>query len=383
MLGMPDQNEMLMNALRGVIDPELGGNIVDLGMVRTAEIDENGNAEVSVALTIAGCPLRAQLKRDISTVAKSVSGVISVHVTMGEMTSEEKRELMLRARKHSQNDIALASIPPSTPVLAIASGKGGVGKSSVTANLAAAIAQQGYNVGVLDADISGFSIPHLLGVESKIVAQNGKMIPATRMFGTHDVRVISMGLIDGSSEDEAVMLRGFMLRRALQHFLEDVHWNSPDYLLIDMPPGTSDIQMGLSQMLPRANLLVVTTPGTAAQNVAARAIDMAKRSHLRVAGVVENMSVFRCNHGDAYELFGSGGGEVLAGQSGVPLLAQLPLDMALTHASDKREPVVALAPESASAIAFCELAQSVTTTVAPRTDMSACSTQIMNALDAL
>jgi ATP-binding protein involved in chromosome partitioning len=225
-------------------------------------------------------------------------------------------------------------IPDTARVVAIASGKGGVGKSSVTASLGLALAARGLTVGVLDADIGGFSIPRLLGMTERIDADKDeatgrvRISPLEKPVGDAGgrLKVVSMGFIEGAEEDQAIMLRGLMLNRAVQHFLEDVRWGALDYLLIDMPPGTSDIQMGLARMLPRTEMLIVTTPAIGAQKVAARAADMARKGHLRVAGVIENMSSFTCDHGQVYDLFGSGGGQRLAEDVGVPLLASIPLD---------------------------------------------------------
>ena len=207
-------------------------------------------------------------------------------------------------------------IPPTTRVLAVASGKGGVGKSSISVNLAVALARRGLVVGLLDADIWGHSVPRLLGLDGVVHAEKGKMIPLERPVGAGLLKVISMGFLSG--EDEAIMWRGLMLNRAVQHFLEDVRWGGIDYLVIDLPPGTGDVQMGLARMIPRTEVLVVTTPNKAAQAVAGRAADMARKGHIRVAGVIENMSAFTCGHGETYEIFGSGGGRRLAEQIGVP-----------------------------------------------------------------
>lgn len=379
---MPGTNETaLLDALRGVVDPELGGDIVELGMLKSVEIDDDGRVDVAVALTIAGCPLRAQLRNDIRDRLRVLPGVTHVHVHMSEMDAGQKRTLMARVRKNNQSDVALDTLPRTTHILAISSGKGGVGKSSIAANLSVAIAQEGYNVGVLDADIAGFSIPQLLGCEARLQAASNRIIPVVRSVGKHELRVVSMGMIEGSNDNEAVMLRGLMLGRALQHFLEDVDWNAPDYLVIDMPPGTSDIHMTLARLLPRANLLIVTTPGAAAQHVASRAIDMARRSHLRVAGVVENMSAFYCEHGETYELFGSGGGEELSRISGTPLLAQLPIDGAVAAAATRRTPIVEFEPNARSAQAIIELARRIIKDFPTTTDLSSCSSQVLHALD--
>src|SRR5579862_1814736 len=299
-------------ALLGVIDPELGDNIVDLGMVRDVTLDPDGFATVMVALTVAGCPLQKQLRTDIDGKVGAVPGVSAVEVRMGEMDAAEKAALMARARAKAQDRGIITDIPTTTRILAVASGKGGVGKSSVTANLGVSLALRGLTVGVLDADIWGFSLPRMLGLEGQVAGEDRKMVPIEQPIGTGLLKVLSMGLIGGAAEDQAIMWRGLILNRALQHFLEDVRWGDLDYLLIDMPPGTGDVQMGLARMLPRADMLLVTTPALAAQKVAARAADMARRGHLRIAGIIENMTAFVCDHGDSYALFGSGGGERLA-----------------------------------------------------------------------
>ncbi len=360
---MAIERESVMNSLRSVLDPELNVDIVSLGMVTDVRVDEKPNDNygcrigVDVALTTIGCPMRAQLKRAITAALQQRYASAEVEITMGVMDDAARRELMNRARRIRQHDITQDVLPQRTSIIAISSGKGGVGKSTVTANLAAALCASGNRVGVLDADIAGFTLPHLLGIDTRLTVDNGKIAPAIVDTPEGTLEVVSMGLIDGSSPTEAIMLRGLMLSRALQHFLEDVRWGDLDYLLIDMPPGTGDVHMGLARMAPRTQLLVVTTPHVGAQQVAARAIDMASRSALGVMGVVENMSQFVCDHGTHYELFGSGGGNTLAEMAHVPLLAQLPLDPALTKASDERVPVVWYEPDSLSAQAFRALAR--------------------------
>ncbi|HUP70563.1 MAG TPA: Mrp/NBP35 family ATP-binding protein [Acidimicrobiales bacterium] len=376
-------SEEAVNAvLSGVIDPELGDNIVDLGMVRRIEMSGR-EVDVTVALTTAGCPLRGQLMRDVKARVGSLPGVEEVRVHFGEMTQEQKSQVMARARWKAREGAPETEIPARTRIAAVASGKGGVGKSSVTANLAAKLAQRGLTVGILDADIGGFSIPRMLGLSTQLGAEGKKIIPLERTVGEGRLKVVSMGSIEGTAEDQAVMLRGFMLNRAVQHFLEDVRWGDMDYLLIDMPPGTSDVQMGLARMLPRAEVLIVTTPALAAQQVAARAADMARKGYLRVAGVIENMSGFVCDHGTSYALFGSGGGQRLADQIGVPLLGSIPLDPTMAAGADVGEPAAiglggAGGPVGA---AFAELAARIVAEALPPLEMSSCTARLLDAVE--
>jgi ATP-binding protein involved in chromosome partitioning len=268
-------------------------------------------------------------------------------------------------------------------VLAISSGKGGVGKSSVTVNLAAGLASRGLTVGLLDADIAGFSVPRMLGMEGRLKAtrvesaEEPRIEPMVKTVGTGLIKVVSMGFL--SPEDEAIMWRGLMLNRGVQHFLEDVSWGDLDYLLVDMPPGTGDIQMGLARMLPRAEMLIVTTPALAAQKVAVRAADMARRGYLRVAGVVENMSGFTCDHGERYELFGSGGGERLAHEIGAPLLGRIPIQPDVSIGSDRGEPAALGGGEAARS--FAALVEAVLE-VAPIVEMRDCTARIFEAVGA-
>ncbi|MCB0970874.1 MAG: Mrp/NBP35 family ATP-binding protein, partial [Acidimicrobiales bacterium] len=327
-----------------MIDPELGSDVVDLGMVRDVAIDAAGEVVVTIALTTSGCPLRAQLQRDVRTRVGSVPGVAAVRLEWTEMTQDERSTAMERARFNiSQRDEETA-IGPLTKVVLVASGKGGVGKSSVTANLAAALADRGLTVGVLDADVWGFSIPRMLGVDGRLAGRrDGErkvMVPLERRIGAGVVRVVSMGFLV-EDEESALMWRGLMLNRGVQHFLQDVAWGDDlDYLLVDMPPGTGDVQMGVAKAVPRAEVVVVTTPALAAQKVATRAVSMARKSFLRVAGVIENMSAFTCDHGESYALFGAGGGERLAAEAGVPLLGQVPLEPRVSAGGDAGEPEV-------------------------------------------
>jgi ATP-binding protein involved in chromosome partitioning len=376
--------EAVRGALLGVIDPELGDNVVDLGMVRGTTI-AGGHVEVEIALTTAGCPLRAQLMKDIKLRVGSVPGVDDVKVRMGEMTPDEKKGLMARARWKIRDNAPETDIPPTARVVAIASGKGGVGKSSITANLAATLAARGLTVGVLDADIGGYSIPRMLGVENEKLAASAdkKILPIEKKVGTGLLKVVSMGAMQGAEEDEAIMWRGFMLNRAVQHFLEDVRWGGGDldYLLIDMPPGTSDVQMGLARMLPRTEMLIVTTPALAAQKVAARAADMARKGYLRVAGVIENMSAFTCEHGSSYPLFGEGGGARLAEQIGAPLLGSIPIDPAVALGGDEGAPA-ALAADGPVAEAFAALAECIVTDAIPLVEMKDCTARLLDQVEA-
>jgi ATP-binding protein involved in chromosome partitioning len=372
-------------ALLGVIDPELGDNVVDLGMVRDVTVGADGQVEVKLALTTAGCPLRAQLTKDVELRVGSVPGVEGVKVTMGEMTVDERKALMARARWKVRDNAPETDIPPTTRVVAIASGKGGVGKSSITANLAATLAARGLVVGVLDADIGGYSIPRMLGVDGVNLeaGDDKKILPIERAIGAGRIKVVSMGAMRGAEEDEAIMWRGFMLNRAVQHFLEDVRWGDGplDYLLIDMPPGTSDVQMGLARMLPRTEMLIVTTPALAAQKVAARAADMARKGYLRVAGVIENMSAFTCEHGESYPLFGAGGGVRLAEQIGAPLLGSIPIDPAVAVGGDEGRPA-ALAGPGPVADAFAALAERIVTEAIPVVEMTTCTARLLDSVEA-
>lgn len=372
------ENEAVYRALLGVIDPELGDNVVDLGMVRAVEVD-GSTVDVTIALTTAGCPLRAQLMKDVELRVGSIPGVDDVRVHFGEMTEEQKKTLMAHARWKARENPPDTEIPATTRIVAVASGKGGVGKSSITSNLAVRLASTGLTIGVLDADIGGFSIPRMLGLGSHVQAEAKKIVPLEKRVGEGRLQVVSMGSIRGAAEDEAVMLRGFMLNRAVQHFLEDVRWGDLDYLFIDMPPGTSDVQMGLARMLPRAEVVIVTTPALAAQKVATRAADMARKGYLRVAGVIENMTAFVCDHGQSYELFGSGGGQRLAAQIGVPLLGQIPLDGSVAAGGDTGQPA-ALAGDTPSASAFAQLAERIVAEL-PVIEMSSCTARLLEQVE--
>ena len=371
--GRPTEDDVRA-ALRAVVDPELGDNVVDLGMVRTIDVGPDGGVAVAVALTVAACPLRGQIEGDVRSRLTRLPGVTSVDVSIAEMDPETKATVMDRARWKARERAPETAVAPNTRILAIASGKGGVGKSSVTVNLAVALARRGLRVGVLDADIWGFSVPRLLGMDGDIEARQGKMVPLERPVGPGLIRVLSMGFLAG--EDKAIMWRGLVLNRAVQQFLEDAHWGELDYLLIDLPPGTGDVQMGLARLLPRTEMLVVTTPPVAAQMVAARAADMARRGHLRVAGVIENMGDFTCEHGTTYAMFGRGGGARLAAELGVPLVGTVPLHPELAEAGDAGRPVAL--GEGELADAFASLARRIAEEVAPVLEVSGCSARMLD-----
>ena len=373
----PPTPDDVTTLLRAVIDPELGDNIVDLGMAGAVTVSANGEVRIGIKLTIKGCPLRAQIKKDVESRVATHPGVTSVSIDWGEMTADERTAVMTRARWNAREQAGDTQVAASTRVLAIASGKGGVGKSSVTVNLAAALAKTGLVVGVLDADIWGFSIPRMLGMSDRLEAKRvdgsdkPRIIPNERRVGAGMLKVVSTGMLV-EDESTALMWRGLMLTKAVEQFLNDVHWGDLDYLLIDMPPGTGDVQMGLARMLPRTDLIIVTTPATSAQKVAIRAADMARRSFLRVAGVIENMSAFTCEHGTTYPLFGDGGGRALADEIGVELLGQVPIENAVAQGSDEGEPV-AIAGDGDAARAFNAIARTILDTAVPVGEMGGCS----------
>lgn len=367
--------------LRGVIDPELNVDIVELGMVDRIDVSPTGYVEVVVNLTIAGCPLKAQIRDDALAHLRSLPGVTEAHVSFGELTQAQRSQIMQRARLRASENAPDTEINASTRVLAIASGKGGVGKSSVTVNLAAALAAKGFTVGVLDADIWGFSVPRMTGVDGRLGGSDGKIDPAIRTVGKGTMKIVSMGLVV-DDEDTAIMWRGLMLAKAVEEFLTKVRWGEMDYLLIDMPPGTGDVQMALGRLLPQASLLIVTTPALAAQKVAIRVADMARRSYLRVAGVIENMSYFEDPAGERHTIFGTGGGQRLAEDVGAPLLAALPIAPAVSHGGDIGAPVSVSDPNSVVGQAFATLAARIVEDIAPPVDMGGCSARMLAAIEA-
>ena len=367
--------ESIETRLRAVLDPELGASIVDLGMVGAIRVDPRGHATVEVRLTMVGCPMRVQIERDVREAAASVEGVATVEVVLGVLDAPAKAALMRTARRLSQERAPETSIPVQTPVLMIASGKGGVGKSSVTANLAVALASTGRTVGVLDADIWGFSLSRLLGVEGDIETRAAKMIPLERTVGSGRIKLLSMGLL--ANEDQALMWRGLIVQKAVAQLIEDADWSGVDYLLIDTPPGTGDIAMTLARLLPQMGQVLVTTPSMSAQRVAARAGDFARRSNIRVLGVIENMSGFDCSCGTRHEPFGAGGGTALSDALGVPLLARIELNPALAHGSDVGEPAVV--HEGLDGV-FNQLASRIVDDIAPPPGSTNCSARMIDAM---
>jgi ATP-binding protein involved in chromosome partitioning len=371
-LPVPATEADVLEALRPVQDPELHRSIVELGMVKGIAID-GPTVAVRVALTIAGCPLRAEITNRVTEAAVALDGLERVDIDFTVMTDEERaavRELIhgdpgatagsQAAHGHAEGRaIRFADPECPTRVLLVASGKGGVGKSSVTTNLAVSLAQRGKSVAVVDADVWGFSIPRMLGVEHPPAVIDGMLVPPE----THGVRCISMGFF--AEEDTPVIWRGPMLHKALEQFLTDVFWDDPDFLIVDLPPGTGDISISLASFLPRAEVYIVTTPQPAAQRVAQRAGFMAQKVNLTVKGVIENMSWFTGDDGQRYEIFGSGGGEELAERLEAPLLGQVPLLAELREGADGGRPIVVTDPDGEAAAAFAAIAQTIDVSLAP------------------
>jgi len=343
---MEPSREAILKALEQVIDPELKRNVVELDMVRGVRVD-GGDVTVGIALTVAGCPLRSSFEQQVAQALAPVDGVQRVSLEFGVMTPDERSALTARLRGTVTERTKGIQLDRSKRVIAVASGKGGVGKSTLSANLAAAFDGLGQRTGILDADVYGHSIPHLLGIRQKPVAVDRMIVPPVR----GDLKLMSIGFfLDGN---EPVMWRGPMLHRALEQFLTDVHWGELDTLVVDMPPGTGDVSISLGQLLPRAEAVIVTTPQPLAQEVAARAALMARKTNMRLLGVIENMS------GDA---FGSGGGQTLAEELEVPLLGTVPLDARLREAGDEGVPIVERDPESEPARAIAALADAIVAT---------------------
>ena len=371
--------DQLIDALRPVQDPELHRSIVDLGMVRDVVIDKKGTVGLTVVLTIAGCPLRNEIQTRVNTALRALDGVSDVNLNFGVMNDDERAAVrqMLNgnpgatagsapAQGHAEGrTISFAQPGSKTRPILISSGKGGVGKSSVTTNIAVAMAALGYKVGIVDADIYGYSIPRMLGTDRDPVVIDNMLLPP-EAWG---VRCISIGYF--VPEGQAVVWRGPMLHKALEQFLTDVYWDEPDFLFIDMPPGTGDIALSLSQYLPRAEVLVVTTPQEAAQKVARLSAAMAVKVNLPVRGIIENMSWFTGDDGKRYELFGKGGGQILADELNGPLLAQIPLLNALREGGDDGHPIAAVAPDSEVGKAFFAIAKYIAEDMKPKKIFSA------------
>src|SRR5690606_7226261 len=349
---MPEvTHDALIAALSTVDDPEIRKPITELGMVDTVTIDDSGRVALTILLTVAACPLKDTLTKDSTAALLKVPGVTAVDVTLGVMTDEQRSGLRQQLRGGApEKEIPFSKAGSLTRVYAVASGKGGVGKSSVTANLAAAMAESGLRVGIVDADIYGFSIPRMLGVEHRPTQVDDMIMPPV----AHGVKVISIGMFVPGNQP--VVWRGPMLHRALQQFLGDVFWGDLDVLLLDLPPGTGDVAISIAQLIPSAEILVVTTPQQAAAEVAERAGSIALQTHQRIVGVVENMSWLELPDGSRQELFGSGGGRQVAESltrsigAEVPLLGQIPLDVRLREGSDTGSPVVVGAATSPAAV---------------------------------
>jgi ATP-binding protein involved in chromosome partitioning len=347
---MSIDRDQVMKALEAVIDPELRRSIVELGMVRSIEASDNGVVDVTVSLTTAGCPIRGHFQTSVAQAVSAVQGVNHVNVYFDVLSDPEKAALQQKLGRGTLPDGTLAQV---SNVICVGSGKGGVGKSTLTANLAAALTIEGKRVGVLDADVWGYSIPRMygLGATRPAVSPERKIVP----LQSHGVKVMSIGFF--LEEDAAVVWRGPMLHKALSQFLQDVDWGALDYLLIDLPPGTGDVSMTLAQLLPQAQFAIVTTPQPTAQKVARRSAEMAHKVSLEICGVIENMSGFTAPTGERYAIFGEGGGEDLADELDVPLLGKVPLTMPLREHADNGVPLVIEDPDDPASQAIRQAAR--------------------------
>jgi ATP-binding protein involved in chromosome partitioning len=345
--------EQITEALKAVIDPELRKDIVELEMVRAIEIKDAGVVDVTVSLTTPGCPIKNHFQTAVVKSVSALDGVARVNVGFDVLSDQEKQGLQRKlGRPNGLPEGALAQV---NNVICVGSGKGGVGKSSLTVNLASALVADGKKVGVLDADVWGYSIPRMLGLGGQRPKVSGerKILP----LSAHGIKVMSIGFF--IAEDEAVVWRGPMLHKALTQFLEDVAWGELDFLLIDLPPGTGDVSMTLAQLLPQAKFVLVTTPQAAAQKVARRAAEMAHKVNLEIAGVIENMSGFTTPAGERFQIFGEGGGQLLADELDVPLLGKVPLTMPLRETSDAGLPLVETSPDDPAAQAVRQAARGI------------------------
>src|SRR5256886_885690 len=352
-MGAMTKDEIL-KALESVIDPELRRSIVELDMVRSVEIRDAGVVDVTVSLTTPGCPIRNHFQTGVTNAVRGVDGVTQVNVSFDVLTDQQKSALQHKLGRGG--GLPTGALAQVANIVCVGSGKGGVGKSTMTVNLAAALASEGKKVGVLDADVWGYSVPRMLGLgnDRPAVSAQRKIVP----LEAHGIKVMSIGFFMGS-EDAAVVWRGPMLHKALTQFLEDVEWGELDFLLIDLPPGTGDVAMTLSQLLPQAQFLLVTTPQPTAQKVARRAAEMAHKVNLDIAGVVENMSGFTTPSGERFQLFGEGGGQELADELDVPLLAKVPLTMPLREQADAGTPLVFADPNDPAAQAVHQAARGI------------------------
>jgi ATP-binding protein involved in chromosome partitioning len=348
---MPTKDQ-ITEKLRAVIDPELRRSIVELGMVRSIEVKDSGRVEVVVSLTTAGCPIRSHFEQAVAQQVKQLDGVTEVAVGFDVLSDEEKGSLQQTLGRGKLPQGALAQVKN---VICVASGKGGVGKSTMTANLAASLCAEGHSAGALDCDVYGYSIPRMLGVNSKPeVNGERKILPLEAAGG---VKVMSIGFF--VEENAAVVWRGPMLHKAIQQFLEDVAWGELEYLLLDLPPGTGDVSMTLAQLLPQAKFVMVTTPQPAAQTVAKRGADMAAKFDLELLGVIENMSGFTTPDGERFTIFGEGGGQLLADELDIPLLGKVPLSEPLREHADAGTPLVTAEPDSPASQAIRQAARGI------------------------
>ena len=348
---MPTEAE-IRKALEVVIDPELRRSIVELDMVRSVDAHANGVVDVTVSLTTPGCPIKGHFQTAVADAVKGLDGVTAVNVGFDVLSDDQKGELQRKLGRQSLPEGALAQVKN---VICVASGKGGVGKSTLTVNLAAALAAEGKQVGTLDADVWGYSIPRMLGLgaQKPKVSADRKILPLI----SHDLKVMSIGFF--VEEDSPVVWRGPMLHKALTQFLEDVQWGELDYLVVDLPPGTGDVSMTLAQLLPQAKFVIITTPQAAAQKVAQRSAAMAEKFKLEVVGVVENMAGFTTPGGERFQIFGEGGGQLLADELDVPLLGKIPLTMPLREQADAGTPLVVTDPDDPAAQAVRQVARGI------------------------
>ncbi len=371
------QNDILLKHLSSVMDPELGVNIVDLGMVKDLTYNDS-EITIDLALTIAECPMRNQIESEIKRKLKLIENIKEVNINIVAMSKEDRASLMSVARKNAREKAIPTQINTRTRVVAVGSGKGGVGKSTISTNLAVGLEKLGFTTGLLDADIWGYSVPRLLGIEGRLKANEEKKIIPYKKGG---LEVVSTGLI-ADDEDTALMWRGLMLSKALEQFLFDVAWGNLDYLVIDLPPGTGDIQMALGRLLPQTELLVVTTPQPSAQKVATRVADMAKRSFIPLLGVIENMSYFETGDKNKYKIFGEGGVDDLSEKFGIPLLSKIPISETSVEESENGIPILSQKNESPTKNSMQDLVNEIVKILPPISDET-CTGRLAKVLEEL